>query len=519
MRWLIVAAALFPCNLIGVDHSGDSATSPEAPKGAAIQFEGVREFIRKRMVEEQVPSVAVAVAKDGKIVWEEGFGWADRERRIPATEHTLYSVASITKPITATGLMVLKERGKLDLDRPINDYLGDAKLKAWLGDAREATVRRVANHTAGLPLHFQFFFEDEPDRPPSMDETILRYGNLVTRPGEVFQYSNVGYGILSYLIERLSGRSYVDFLKREVFLPLGMTRTCVDLEPQLREFAAVRYGTDGRPLPFYAFDHPGASAVFSSAHDLVRFGLFHAKARAPDQKAILSDAGIEEMQRPMSPAAPDQLYSVGWFMGKTKTGQSSVAHSGGMDGVSTRLYVVPKDGVVLVVLSNADSELPGEIFREIMPVLYGEAARDKPSPQPQAPAGPASRFRPSKELIGTWSGLIHTYAGDIPLTLEIRVDGDMHAKAGNGLWTLLNDAGLEGNLLTGRMTGSVGTPDAARLPYDLRLSLRLRQGGALNGVVTARSLPGKRLGNALSYWTELRKSATARERQSPLPPT
>src|ERR1700731_2390422 len=117
-----------------------------------VDFSAVRELIRARLVEQSLPSLAVAGAGNGTILWEEGFGWADRENRVPGTEHTMYSLASISKPITATGVMVLKEQGKLDLDRPINEYLGEPKLKAWIGDAAEATVRRVANHTAGLPL-------------------------------------------------------------------------------------------------------------------------------------------------------------------------------------------------------------------------------------------------------------------------------------------------------------------------------------------------------------------------------
>ena len=96
----------------------------------AQNFDGIRAFIRKQLVETQMPSIAVAVARDGKILWEEGFGWADREKRIAATEHTMYSLASISKPITATGLMVLAGAGKIELDRPINEYLGNAKLRA-----------------------------------------------------------------------------------------------------------------------------------------------------------------------------------------------------------------------------------------------------------------------------------------------------------------------------------------------------------------------------------------------------
>src|SRR5579872_1053556 len=210
-------------------------------------FHQAREHIQRGMVERSIPSLTIAVVQGNAVLWEEGFGWADRECRIAATPHTLYSMASISKPITATALMILKERGLLDLDHPINDYLGDSKLRAWVGNAEDATVRRVANHTSGLPMHYQFFYQDEPHQPPPVGETIRRYGNLVTVPGERFQYSNLGYGLLSEVIARLSGKSYADFLREELFLPLGMLRSSVNIGPGLERFQAQRYGSDGRP--------------------------------------------------------------------------------------------------------------------------------------------------------------------------------------------------------------------------------------------------------------------------------
>ncbi|GHO84718.1 serine hydrolase domain-containing protein [Dictyobacter formicarum] len=218
------------------------------------RFEAIRERIERGLVERSIPSLTVAVAQGSTILWEEGFGWADRERRIPATPHTMYSLASISKPTTATGLMILKERGLLDLDRPINEYLGDSKLQAHVGSAEEATVHRVTNHTSGLPLHYQFFYQDEPYLPPSMDETIRRYGHQVNAPGEHYQYSNLGYGILGEVIARLSGKSYADFLRQEVFLPLGMLRASVNIGTVLEAFQAQRYEEDGSPYPFYDFD-------------------------------------------------------------------------------------------------------------------------------------------------------------------------------------------------------------------------------------------------------------------------
>ena len=267
-------------------------------------FSSVRSEIRSVLVAWDEPSMAVAVAMGGEVVWEEGFGWADRERRIPATEHTMYSLASISKPITATGLMVLVERGLIDLDAPANDYLGPAKIDGRAFDASRATVRHVTSHTAGLPLHYQFFYEDEPYRRPHMDETIRRYASLVTAPDERWNYSNLGYGILDYIIERVSEQSYPDFMRDEVFQPLGLTRTSVDIGPGLEDFAATRYATDQSPIPFYDFDHPGGSAVFSSAHDLVRFGMFHLGHDLDHQRRIISDAAIEAMRRPIRESAP-----------------------------------------------------------------------------------------------------------------------------------------------------------------------------------------------------------------------
>jgi len=335
---------------------------------AAAQFEGVKASIQKKLTEDGVPSLAVAVARGGKIIWEEGFGWADRAGRIPATEHTMYSLASISKPITATGLMVLVERGQVDLDKPINDYLGAAKINGRAFDASQATVRLVAGHRAGLPLHYQFFYEDEPYRRPPMDETIRRYANLVTAPGERYQYSNLGFGILDYLLSRVSGMSYTDFMRREVFLPLGMTHTSIDIAPELAQHAATRYAADGTPIPFYDFDHPGGSAVFSSAHDLIRFGMFHLGNKLREQKAILTAKSLEEMHRPAEAGAANG-YGIGWGRGTNSKGLVTVSHTGGMGGVSTTLILIPELDAAVTVLCNASSAAPHQIAQEIIAVL------------------------------------------------------------------------------------------------------------------------------------------------------
>jgi CubicO group peptidase (beta-lactamase class C family) len=484
-------------------------------------FARVRELIHSEMLEHSIPSLALAVARDGEVLWQEGFGWADRERRLPATAHTMYSLASISKPITATGAMVLNRQSKLDLDRPIDDYLGQARLNARAGSAAEATVRRVAAHTAGLPLHYHFFYADEPYRRPPMDETIRRYATLITAPGERFHYSNLGYGLLDDVLARLSGQSYADFMRREVFLPLGMTRASVDIGPGLEEFTATRYGSDGLPYPFYGFDHPGGSAVFCSAHDLLRFGMFHLKTRLPDQRAILTDEQIDAMQaRATSPNA-SRAYGFGWALNDDECGYRSIGHGGGMGGVSTELRLIPSERIAAVALCNASCGLPWRVVQELFTALlpnYAErrTEQERKEQEQQKEQQKPEQFQPPPELLGEWRGAVSTYAGERALTLRFKADGDIHAQIGDQLRTLVNEAHFEEGFFSGKMLGDIGTDDAGRRPYQLRLDLKPR-GDTLNGALVAETIyphdeggaPGKRVGNALAYWTELKKQDPA----------
>ncbi len=483
-------------------------------------FQPIAESIECELVEQALPSLAIAAARDGEFVWEEAFGWADRENRVLATPHTPYSLASISKPITATALMTLVEQGKIDLDQPANSYLGNAKLKAVEGSANDATVRRIANHTSGLPLHYQFFYADEPYSRPSMDETIRRYANLVRVPGERVQYSNLGYGVLDYIISRHSGRSYAGYMREAVFVPLGMFRSSVDVSPELVHYQAIRYGADGVRYPHYDFDHPGGSAVYASAHDLVRFGMLHAGSLLKDQKQILSEVALESMKIATSSTGERAGYGVGWHSDTDDEGVQLISHGGGMGGVSTILLIVPKHHVVIAALANAACGLPHRAAEDILTIMLPEfgarrkAARDARSAEREKQQAAAKKavFKPGKELTGEWNGEVQTYNGSLPLSLRIKSGGDIHLQLGKQLKTLVNDPTFRDSELKGAFVGDIGVEDANRRPYRLHLDLKLR-GVTLNGCIVAvthieqseGAAPGRRVGNALSYPAELKR--------------
>lgn len=485
-----------------------AAALPAQTPPRTDRFEPVRAEIRRVMEENQIPSIAVAVAKDGRIVWEEGFGLADRERQLPATAHTPYSLASISKPMTATALMRLVEQGRIELDRPANDYLGEGRITGLAGEAAGATVRRVLSHTAGLPLHYEFFYlgEDHPRR--TTDEGIARYAILVNPPGEAYEYSNLGYGILDRVIERVSGRSYEEFMQSEVFAPLGMTRSFVGTEAARTEGAAVRYDARLQPIPFYDFDHRGGSAVFASAHDLVRFGMFHLKTRMARQQRILRDATLEEMQRRATPATSPDAYGLGWLLDENDHGYRRVFHTGSMPGVVTVLNLYPTEKLAVVVLLNKlDRQARDRIARAIAAAMLPRYAAALA--QGQAAAGSAGSSSPflhaqAPELLGEWTGTLRTYQGTVPLTLVFQQDGDVHVRLGEQLRTLLNDVVLREGNLVGRFAGDIPTEDTGRHRHTVLLNLRLRPDGRLSGQATALTPPDP-LYFALSSYVELRK--------------
>ena len=471
-------------------------------------FSKVRNLIQEQMAAKSIPSMAVAVVRRGEIIWEAGFGFADRESHIPATEHTMYYVASVSKTFTATAIMILNERKLIDLDRPINDYIRPARVISPLWNPAEATVRRVGNHTAGLTTFGRNCFADQPSCHISPDETIQRYGVIFWPPGDHFDYSNLGYGILGEAVERTSGKSYANFLRDQIFKPLGMTHASLGIRPDLKGYAATRYSSvNGRRPPAQSAT-PGASGIYCSAHDLALFGLFHLKAHLTKQGAILSDSSIEAMQNLTVDAGNSGRYGLGWWVIESH-GFHSFLGQGGTDDASASLLLIPSEGVAVVILANTGDDFPPKLMDEILSVLLpsyrqnGATANSNPAPQ-RPPASPAPT------LTGNWVGRIQTYKGNLPLKLSITESGDVQAKLGSAPSMIMKNARFGSRFgkqsLEGGLTASnLGTDeDTGPDPYDLEFELYL-QDQRLYGAVTTRTRSGARYSARLSYWVELEK--------------
>jgi len=302
--------------------------------------------------------------------------------------------------------------------------------------------------------------------------------------------------------------------------PLGMTRATAAVTTELDEFTAVRYDEAGLPITSVETDHDGASSVCSSVHDLVRFGMFHLKQRQPDHEPPLGDKTIDAMQVPTADMRIVQTadrnlrtgskYGVGWVIDDDGL-DYRVSHGGGMGGCASKLLMLPREGVVVAVVSNLFHPFAYTIEKDILSALLPgyadkltDRVRQKVSATPDEPP-PWSEAAP--ELLGDWHGTVHTYQEDLPLALSFKPSGDIHAKLGIQLTTLVNDVGLVDGCLTGKIAGNVFTEDTTRKPshpfHHLALDLRLR-GDTINGAVIAVA------GCEVNHWAELKRDRKAR---------
>jgi CubicO group peptidase (beta-lactamase class C family) len=474
-------------------------TVPAEKPQAALDLVVLRKYVQERMAAASIPSIAVAVVRGKQILWEEGFGWADREQHIPATPRTPFYLASVTKAITGTAVVVLQEHHQINLDQPVNEYLASAKLHSPMWDATEATVRRVATHTAGLTTYNRKCAVQDTGCEVSTETAIRRYGILFWPPGEHFDYSNLGYGILGELVSHVSGKSYSDFLHDQVFYPLGMQDCSLGIAGPKSSQIAVQYdsATHAR-TPVELSDTPGASSARCSVHDLALFGMFALRAHLPTQKQILSDASVQMMLKPTVETGDGERYGFGWALQPNHHQYVSVYAQGGTNDSFAVLQMVPSEQIAVAVIANTGTTVPFEIVDKVLSDLlprYREDLASEPpaAPQPESPASAATT-----SLVGTWTGALQTWKGSVPLTLRISASREVQVQWKSDQWMTATDVDIAEPRFYCVVHGQVETPDAPQPQYDLELELYLR-GKALVGAATTKN------GAQLPYWVQLEK--------------
>lgn len=338
--------------------------------------EPVDDFVRAEMAKRHVPGVSVAVVRDGKVLLAKGYGVANAEHSVPATENTVYQLASVTKQFTATAVLMLVQENKIGLDDKISKYLNSLPA-AW----GAVTVRQLLNHTSGIKSYTSVpdFFKTA--RKDYTKEELLK---LVAdappdfAPGEKWSYNNTGYFLLGMLIEKVSGKEYGAFLNERIFGPLGMTSTRVnDLSEVIKnrasgytwENGALRNGEYVSPTQPYA-----AGALVSTVADMAKWDA----ALYTDK--LLKRAALDQMwtAAKLNDGAAAN-YGFGWSVDTYRT-RRLISHGGGIPGFNTSISRFVDDKLTVIVLANSDTADADSLANAIAAFYIPALATNAPKP-------------------------------------------------------------------------------------------------------------------------------------------
>jgi CubicO group peptidase (beta-lactamase class C family) len=341
-------------------------------------------IIQKTLAENGVPSMSIALVRGDSIVWKAAFGYSNLATRTPATTETLYSTGSSFKSVTATAVMQLAEQGKLKLDDPINQYLGESQVHDQ--SDKPVTFTHILSHWSGLKSGA----ETEPIWSRKLPKTLEELTSALTsvRPPETkWEYNNFAYGTAGLLVQKISGQEYEQYMVEHVLKPLGVkTPHPVYASPEMVERMSLPYaagGTLGKPTPVAQvhFDVYPAGDIWLTAEDMARYlvaqlngGVFHGTR-------ILSEESVKEMHKPRFGGD----YGFGFWMVRDSASGHTLIHHGGAIAGQRAFLIGDLDAKVGVYYMTNSDYLPdatppaqSEIVYAALKLLRGEQYVPRP---------------------------------------------------------------------------------------------------------------------------------------------
>ncbi len=355
----------------------------------------------------------VLIAKSDNVVFDKGYGYANLEWQIPNTADTKFRLGSVTKQFTAASILLLEERGKLKTDDLVKKYVPDAP-EAW----DKITIYHLLTHTSGIPSFTSFpEYPDFEKKPATPEELVKRFKDkaLEFEPGSQFKYSNSGYLLLGYLIDKISGEKYPQFLQENIFVPLGMADSGYDLNGSVIAHRAAGYTPEPngeiRNTGYIDMTIPySAGALYSTTRDLLKWecGLYGGK--------VLRAESLKKMTMPFK-----ENYGCGLFISNAGS-HKKIDHGGGIEGFNTEVAYYPDDRLAVIVLANLNGRAPEEIANKAATVEFGGTV-ELTSERKEIALKP-------EELSGLVGNYVLSPGVDLAITQE-----------GNRLWTQLTGQG------------------------------------------------------------------------------
>lgn len=336
-------------------------------KEALTHFERYAEFMIDKY---QIPGISLGINHLGERRYYKGFGYRDIENKLPVTEDTIFGIASITKSFTCVAIMQLQEAGKLSVHDPVIKYLPEFRTPDQ-EKTKKMTIHHFMTHTSSLPPLPRAVGPDGISPVRSHEEFMQFIGelefDLLGEPGEHFSYSNHAFNLLGTIIERVSGQSYNAYIAENILQPCGMENTLFRIEDAtdhhhittLYEAKTVRGKTIVYPLPDWGKTPFMTASGFlrSTVKDMLKYAEIFRNNGVSGENRILSYESVQQMTEPYVEIEPGKFYGYGLMITPNYYGHKLIEHSGSLDGVSSRMCVIPEVGLTGVILTNL-SDIP-----------------------------------------------------------------------------------------------------------------------------------------------------------------
>jgi CubicO group peptidase (beta-lactamase class C family) len=431
----IGAAALASCaRLPAAEERSQSMVSIYTIAVAAF----VDSFMTARMASDRIPGAGFVFVHDGRVLLSRGYGFANAaERRSVLPESTIWRVGSISKVFTATAVMQLVDRGAVELDSPVSSYVRSVAIPRTYPEP--VTVRQLLNHTAG-------FDEIRPGTQTHTREGLLPLDQFLTgrlvrvrAPGRTTAYSTYGITLAGELIEEVSGVSYETFLRRNIWEPLGMRRSGIDVPTALQDDVAMGYELSGDslvPQPWEWYHTAPASSINATVADMGRFLIAHLPHAGAGTARVLSDSALAEMHRQqatMHPSMPG--YALGF--NEDQIGDLRVLeHGGNMAGFSALMVLIPGENAGFFVVNHFEgSRLRDDLKWLLLERFFPSAKGRRPVP---ATLPPVERVQPERfagNYIPLWSCFsCQPVRAGSAMTVEAQPDGTLRFAGGRWIW-------------------------------------------------------------------------------------
>lgn len=339
-----------------------------------MTIEKLHNYIHQFIGANEIPGLSAAVVQEGRVLLAEGYGVRSIDNSKPVTSTSLFHMASVSKPFSATAIMQLVEKGKMDLDARLVQYLPYFTMD----DERLAviTIRQMLSHISGMPDVQDY----EWGNPYTEDDALERYARslssskLLSEPGTAFAYSNIAFELLGAVIAKVSGMTFEEYMRRNIFKPLKM-KTSTFLRSEVPDDLAMtphKHLYANLALPYYPYNraHAPSSTFHTGADEACRWMLANLNRGALDGVRILQDASYDLLWKPYFPLEDGRQIGLSWFLDELH-GFRTVAHGGSDDGFRSMIMLVPEQALGVTVMSNVNGAPMKELATALAEIGLG----------------------------------------------------------------------------------------------------------------------------------------------------